>query len=187
MSSDVCMLKKAAGSGSSSLTRWFYNIRQCKCFEFTYKGLGGNGNNFSSKYECEVQCPVTEIPGEATHVMASLFGGDAGASLWFIADECQLPVDPGSCRVFQTNYYYNVETNTCKKFKYGGCGGNGNRFKTKLDCRMTCKVSLKVTVLLVADFKCSMREANINLNKHYGSTSRVVLINFSFFHCSCVQ
>ena len=56
------------------------------------------------------------------------------------ADECLLPKDPGPCEDFSKHYYFNAAKNKCKKFNYGGCGGNENRWKKKGDCRERCKV-----------------------------------------------
>ena len=35
-------------------------------------------------------------------------------------------------------FYYDKTENACKKFIYGGCNGNGNRYKTKEQCLETC-------------------------------------------------
>ena len=36
-------------------------------------------------------------------------------------------------------YYFNKNTGRCEEFTYGGCNGNENRFKTKIECEETCQ------------------------------------------------
>ncbi|CAG7823539.1 unnamed protein product [Allacma fusca] len=51
---------------------------------------------------------------------------------------CSLPRSTGPCRASQPRYYWSVESNSCKKFTYGGCMGNNNRFETASECRKVC-------------------------------------------------
>merc|ERR1711976_45771 len=113
---DPCILNKDGGQGSKSLTRWYFKLKKCKCMKFTYKGSGGNGNNFDSKAACEAKCTVFETPAD-----------------------CLLPKDPGPCDKFKKWYYFDSKKQKCKKFNYGGCEGNANLFKKKDQCRTKCK------------------------------------------------
>ena len=54
--SDVCSFKKEVGPGRAAFPRWFYNKKTSQCEKFRYGGVGGNGNNFESKDECEERC-----------------------------------------------------------------------------------------------------------------------------------
>lgn len=57
-----------------------------------------------------------------------------------IKDEiCKLPKDSGPCEGSEVYWYYNHEKLTCKKFMYGGCGGNRNRFQSQSECIMNCQ------------------------------------------------
>ncbi|KAF8763252.1 Kunitz-type serine protease inhibitor like protein [Argiope bruennichi] len=44
----------------------------------------------------------------------------------------------GMCRAYFPSWYYNKKSGKCEKFIYGGCGGNGNRYKSEDDCKKNC-------------------------------------------------
>ena len=47
------------------------------------------------------------------------------------------------CAALFRMYYYDAKSGKCKKFVYGGCGGNQNKFGTMEKCVATCKPELK--------------------------------------------
>ncbi|XP_045497749.1 kunitz-like peptide PcKuz1 [Colias croceus] len=53
--------------------------------------------------------------------------------------DCYLQADIGLCRGYIIRYYFDVKTKSCREFGYGGCGGNGNRFRTMSACMDICK------------------------------------------------
>ncbi|XP_028327375.1 collagen alpha-6(VI) chain-like isoform X2 [Gouania willdenowi] len=53
-------------------------------------------------------------------------------------DVCSLPVDRGTCAKYTVMWFFNFETKRCSRFWFGGCEGNGNRFKTKIRCQRLC-------------------------------------------------
>ena len=65
-------------------------------------------------------------------------------SIIVIADEdaetvCQLAADEGDyCIGWELNWHYDADAGQCKAFYYGGCAGNGNRFKTEQACEKAC-------------------------------------------------
>lgn len=44
----------------------------------------------------------------------------------------------GACNVNAVRYYYDKELKICKQFKYGGCRGNENNFKSVKECYKVC-------------------------------------------------
>ncbi|XP_077550963.1 uncharacterized protein LOC144164333 [Haemaphysalis longicornis] len=48
------------------------------------------------------------------------------------------PPNPGPCKAAFPRFYCDDERGDCFSFIYGGCGGNGNNFKTRRECRRAC-------------------------------------------------
>ncbi|XP_077396556.1 kunitz-type protease inhibitor 2 [Festucalex cinctus] len=51
---------------------------------------------------------------------------------------CLLPKVVGSCRAAFPRFYYDIDSQTCRSFTYGGCEGNLNNFETLEECQATC-------------------------------------------------
>jgi len=114
---DDCFLAREQGTCGNNLARWYFNEAKCRCQPFAYGGCDGNANNFETLEDCQSLCEE-----------------------WTQPAECLEPTEAGDCGDNQqTRYYFNSETNLCKKFIYTGCGGNGNNFASKTDCRNKCK------------------------------------------------
>eukprot|EP00092_Neocalanus_flemingeri_P075180 GFUD01093099.1.p1 GENE.GFUD01093099.1~~GFUD01093099.1.p1 ORF type:complete len:121 (+),score=27.26 GFUD01093099.1:82-444(+) len=56
---------------------------------------------------------------------------------------CYLAPATGRCRANMPSYYYDQNTDSCRTFNYGGCGGNGNKFETEDTCKDTCAQGLR--------------------------------------------
>lgn len=51
---------------------------------------------------------------------------------------CALKMDDGPCKANMPRYFFNILTQQCEEFIYGGCGGNQNRFDTIDECKEQC-------------------------------------------------
>uniref|UniRef100_A0A1A8A1Q9 Papilin, proteoglycan-like sulfated glycoprotein n=2 Tax=Nothobranchius furzeri TaxID=105023 RepID=A0A1A8A1Q9_NOTFU len=54
----ICSLPRAAGSCSSWVSRYHFNVISSKCAHFWYGGCHGNSNNFLTMAECQRACQV---------------------------------------------------------------------------------------------------------------------------------
>uniref|UniRef100_A0A4W6DQ37 BPTI/Kunitz inhibitor domain-containing protein n=1 Tax=Lates calcarifer TaxID=8187 RepID=A0A4W6DQ37_LATCA len=100
------------GSCKNYTIMWFFDNSLGRCSRFWYGGCGGNENRFWTQKECENRCP-TKTPGRR---------GD----FWI----------PVLCLI--SLRFQLLWPNECSRFWYGGCGGNGNRFKTQQECENLC-------------------------------------------------
>ncbi|KAJ8306858.1 hypothetical protein KUTeg_014942 [Tegillarca granosa] len=51
---------------------------------------------------------------------------------------CELPPEAGNCGARFMRWYYNRFSRKCTLFKYQGCNGNMNNFKTRAECQASC-------------------------------------------------
>lgn len=46
--------------------------------------------------------------------------------------------DTGPCTDYKPYWYFEPVSRACRRFLYGGCEGNGNRFNSFEECRSSC-------------------------------------------------
>uniref|UniRef100_A0A803VVR2 Tissue factor pathway inhibitor n=2 Tax=Ficedula albicollis TaxID=59894 RepID=A0A803VVR2_FICAL len=128
-----CAMKADDGPCKAIHIRYFFNIKSRKCEVFEYGGCHGNENNFLTLEECQEKCVAKELPQKMAlaKIKKGLFLGKP--------DFCFHAQEPGVCRGYFTRYFYNKETKLCEAFKYGGCLGNQNNFRTLEECQTTCQ------------------------------------------------
>ncbi|KAJ8308387.1 hypothetical protein KUTeg_013261 [Tegillarca granosa] len=63
---------------------------------------------------------------------------DPASSVVVTANICTLKNDRGPCSNYTIKWYYDTEHGGCKRFWYGSCGGNANRFHTQMECENNC-------------------------------------------------
>ena len=104
-----------------------------------------NDNNFASLSECNSICyeflnneakSTADIKLEITTDVQDM-NNDAEFDI-DDSDECSLPVMPGNCFQELERWFFDSTSNTCKRFKYGGCNGNKNNFQTREQCESRC-------------------------------------------------
>ena len=49
-----------------------------------------------------------------------------------------MPAVIGKCKGLVPVWHYDNDKKSCQIFPYGGCDGNGNKFKTKEACEKLC-------------------------------------------------
>ncbi|BFZ03061.1 hypothetical protein BsWGS_06100 [Bradybaena similaris] len=123
ISDDKCSHKPEAGDCRDSFPRLYYDKGSNTCQEFTYSGCGGNTNNFLTLEQCHSECVQNTTQREV---------------------DCYAKPDTGTCKALMPRLYYDSQSNLCKQFTYGGCGGNSNNFQTVEECDKAC-VSMKRT------------------------------------------
>ncbi|XP_076120437.1 tissue factor pathway inhibitor a [Alosa pseudoharengus] len=119
----TCALKKDEGPCKGMIERYYFNIDTGSCESFDYGGCQGNDNNFRTFEDCENMCIVNEEK-----------------------NPCHLTDEPGPCRGLVPRYFYERQSQKCKRFFYGGCFGNANNFKTMKECEAKCQQRVIQTV-----------------------------------------
>eukprot|EP00106_Octopus_bimaculoides_P008128 XP_014775570.1 PREDICTED: papilin-like [Octopus bimaculoides] len=114
---DLCDLPRNTGRCLNVTRRWHFSKKENKCIRFAYTGCGGNANNFETEDECRKAC---KAPGESAK------------------DVCHFAKKIGSCKGAIPSWHYDMPVGQCRKFLYGGCEGNKNRFTTKYECEAIC-------------------------------------------------
>ncbi|NXC95884.1 TFPI1 inhibitor, partial [Certhia familiaris] len=138
-----CAMKADDGPCKAIHIRYFFNIKSRKCEVFEYGGCHGNENNFLTLEECQEKCVATgQYPFSYPPTNSSVVSPDF----------CFHPQEPGVCRGYFTRYFYNKETKSCEAFKYGGCLGNQNNFRSLEECQTTCQDNCKLMFWITLSF-----------------------------------
>ncbi len=106
----LCTLPDDVGPCDAVVPRWYHEFETQECLEFDWGGCGGNANNFETEDDCDRTC----------------------------GDPCSLPPEVGDCDAVIPRWYHDSLTDTCRRFIWGGCGGNANNFETLAECRDGC-------------------------------------------------
>ncbi|XP_064484467.1 actinia tenebrosa protease inhibitors-like [Ornithodoros turicata] len=133
----VCELPKDRGhchepGKEKKTSRYLYNKKYRRCHMFYFYGCGGNANNFKTFAECSMACETGAMKTTTGAVQQSVPTESTPGTM------CELPPRTGHCLAYFVSYYYDAKEKTCKKFIYGGCGGNANRFYTARSCMKKC-------------------------------------------------
>jgi len=62
-----------------------------------------------------------------------------GFVLYLVAsDVCRMHKDAGPCEDYRVVWYFEPVGRHCRRFYYGGCGGNDNKFNSSEQCHSRC-------------------------------------------------
>uniref|UniRef100_A0AC11CVA2 Tissue factor pathway inhibitor n=1 Tax=Ovis aries TaxID=9940 RepID=A0AC11CVA2_SHEEP len=59
---------------------------------------------------------------------------------------CAMRADDGPCKAMIKRFFFNIHTQQCEEFIYGGCEGNQNRFETLEECEQKCTRDYPVNI-----------------------------------------
>ncbi|KER24423.1 hypothetical protein T265_07899 [Opisthorchis viverrini] len=112
-----CVGNADPGQCERTYSKFYFDDGDKRCKPFLYLGSGGNENKYDSKKDCDEKCrgPVGSKRGK-----------------------CELQRDPGPCKENQERFFFNISSEKCETFSYGGCGGNENNFSTIDECLDEC-------------------------------------------------
>uniref|UniRef100_A0A158R5Y4 Kunitz/Bovine pancreatic trypsin inhibitor domain protein n=1 Tax=Syphacia muris TaxID=451379 RepID=A0A158R5Y4_9BILA len=163
--SDPCTQSKTEGQGQYAQQRWYFDQARKKCFQFTFKGLMGNANNFLSEHDCETRCPVyidpcpTTFAGQTNSIQqvisCTVTDHSCPASYWChvgatpettaccpnAGNPCLYPPKNsgiGDQKLIRWSFDANLRK--CLSFEYRGLKGNQNNFLTLESCEEQCPI-----------------------------------------------
>ncbi|XP_012581534.1 PREDICTED: tissue factor pathway inhibitor isoform X2 [Condylura cristata] len=80
--------------------------------------------------------PINAIPEEGEEI-TNVTDSEL-PSLKLTHSFCAMKADDGPCKAMMKRYFFNIQTQQCEEFIYGGCEGNQNRFESVEECKQTC-------------------------------------------------
>ena len=125
MCSTSLVVYRVKGFCTGNHERWFYDPESNSCRTFNYGGCFGNSNRFLTRADCEETCGARHEDGAEAEV-------------------CGQARDPGPCRGHFARWSYDAAAGQCEQFRYGGCGGNRNRFVTLEQCQTACNYKKQI-------------------------------------------
>jgi len=131
-------MKEEPGCQGNKVRYFYYDVIRRLCQAYESHGCPLTENYFATPERCMSVCSTERASYELRDARYA----------------CQQPKEAGTCRAAFTSYFYNKETNACKPFTYGGCGGNENNFGSMDDCVQRCVV-LDVEETNELDLTCS--------------------------------
>lgn len=112
---ESCRVRVDPGPCNNFTRQYYFDDRTNECQPFDFGGCGGSANRFVSEEQCNRLC-------------GTLRGQDV----------CSLPYETGRCRGSIRKWFFDTGVGICREFVYGGCGGNGNRFSSDVECTALC-------------------------------------------------
>uniref|UniRef100_K1PKN2 Papilin n=1 Tax=Magallana gigas TaxID=29159 RepID=K1PKN2_MAGGI len=162
-----CMLPVDRGSCNNMTIMYHYDPSISDCRPFRWYGCTGNANRFSSGQECRSRCwdrynviptrgpvypterprvtsrptyPTERPPVTTRRPIYPTEGPRVTTTREYTVnvDLCDEKDERGPCSNYSVKWYYNKTEQKCRRFWYGGCEGNANRFDDEQECLDVC-------------------------------------------------
>ncbi|VDO08909.1 unnamed protein product [Rodentolepis nana] len=75
---------------------------------------------------------------------------------------CNQPIKRGNCLAYFPSWAFDKSVGRCVPFVYGGCGGNGNRFRNIEECENACSPSVRMASSLTKPI-CTSRSCDFRI------------------------
>ncbi|XP_047229535.1 protein AMBP isoform X2 [Girardinichthys multiradiatus] len=155
----IMIMSKQKSTGDRSISLKLYSrtktVRPTVLEDFKVlvrqQGMGDNTIFIKKdKGDCvpgeQVAAPTTQSEPQRVrrNVVPSLVPEDTEGSgddttLFNGTKACNAAPDTGPCFGIHNRFFYNSSSMSCELFKYGGCLGNQNNFKTERECLQRCR------------------------------------------------
>ncbi|XP_061821997.1 protein AMBP [Nerophis lumbriciformis] len=99
--------------------------------------------------------------------LADMDGSGSDLLTFNDSESCQLKAETGPCFGIHQRFFYNSSSLTCQPFKYGGCLGNDNNFKTEKECLQRCRVAAVCRLPLAVE-KCTGQPLTWSFDSNLG-------------------
>lgn len=136
---------KSSNKSNSSTIKWYYDKKKNNCFEFFFKGKGGNGNQFDTASSCLRKCQIQKEEKEHTARSFRFESGEYGPRDMVPVDICQREPPSSFCKTNSAApmYYFNSRSGSCEVFLApcddSSCdSGTCNRFSSLANCEFYC-------------------------------------------------
>nr|QKV49749.1 tissue factor pathway inhibitor 2 [Blarina brevicauda] len=114
---EVCLLPLDVGPCRALIPSYYYDRYTQSCRLFMYGGCEGNTNNFETLEDCKDACwRIEKVP-----------------------KVCRLDINEERCGKSTEEYFFDLSTMTCEKYRSDGCQGNGNQFPDEATCLGFCR------------------------------------------------
>ncbi|CAN7938706.1 unnamed protein product, partial [Ixodes hexagonus] len=135
-----CQKTDKKDSHREPVLQYYFDSQTHCCKPFVYMGCGGNGNRFQNETECSTTCKRRRSDGSTdppNYVDESM-----EADIEVFRVRCLQERDLGKCcrhaNKRSWRYYYDSYRQICRLFRFAGCGGNANNYRSWEECTQAC-------------------------------------------------
>ncbi|XP_077523989.1 amblin-like [Amblyomma americanum] len=153
-----CWRRKAVGNCTAKIPSWYYDLWTLSCKGFLYSGCGENSNRFTSEQECQKACTRKSKRKPV----------------------CSLKPKTGNCTGFSPSWYYDADVDLCRRFIYGGCYGNANRFDSCMKCMKRCSGKKHAWKICKKRTEAFRKRYNLGLQPNRKTSKWPFILNIPF-------